>query len=229
LLPFAYLLQKVRREVGVAGAPRPVGAAWGRRRQEASGTSRLGSSPARRCPRDVLVAGAGGRSGCPEGGARDVLVAGVRRRCAGARRGLEASGGCRGIRCRAAAGRAAWRRRVAADRVDPTTSGRQGYGRRYGVRAPVFRYGCVTVKRTALTEIWMEDVTESKYKSSGTKLAFSKVRGRNRPFDKSSGTNSPILPFFNYHQTSEAIAPVAEVNGVVTCHTHHVTRVTRMR
>jgi hypothetical protein len=52
----------------------------------------------------------------------------------------------------------------------------------------------------------MKDVTDADLKSSGTKLVVSKVQGRSRPFDESSGTSLSILPFQNlakpsYHAT----------------------------
>jgi hypothetical protein len=55
----------------------------------------------------------------------------------------------------------------------------------------------------------MKDVTDADLKSSGTKLAVSKVQGRSRPFDESSGTSLPILPFhFNLHEDPETARPL---------------------
>jgi hypothetical protein len=48
---------------------------------------------------------------------------------------------------------------------------------------------------TLWTENGMKDVTDADLKSSGTKLVVSKVQGRSRPFDESSGTSLSILPF----------------------------------
>jgi hypothetical protein len=48
---------------------------------------------------------------------------------------------------------------------------------------------------TPWTENGMQDVTDADPKSPGTKVAVSKVQGRSRPLDESSGTSLPILPY----------------------------------
>jgi hypothetical protein len=53
---------------------------------------------------------------------------------------------------------------------------------------------------TAWTEIGVKDVTDFKNKSSGTKLAFSKVQGLTRAFAKSLRKNLPISPFNFKHR-----------------------------
>jgi hypothetical protein len=86
---------------------------------------------------------------------------------------------------------------------------------------------------TPWTENEMKDVTDADLKCSGTKLVVSKVQGRSRPFDESSGTSLSILPIGNVSGGNQSlhanyeklqsephdVDPREDVGGVM-CKTH---------